>query len=280
MITADFHMHSAHSEDSDSPMEQQIEAAVAAGLKCICFTEHMDKDWPKDDGIKKGGAPADKALFELDTETYYKHCMECRDKFRDRIDIRFGVEYGFQPHLTEHNRAYASKYPFDFIIGSQHLMNGADVYYPENFAELSDREAFRAYFENELESICLFDGYDVFGHPDYIVRYGTNKNKDYHYNDHADVIDEILRQLIKRGKGIEINTAGFRKLGNEPNPSTEILRRYRELGGEIITVGSDAHTPGSVAYDFDRAEKLLLELGYTYYCIFKDRKPEFISLLK
>ena len=90
MIKADFHMHSAHSEDSDTPMEQQIEAAVEAGLKYICFTEHMDKDWPEDDGVKKGGAPVGKALFLLDTETYYKHCMECRDAYKDRIDIRFG----------------------------------------------------------------------------------------------------------------------------------------------------------------------------------------------
>ena len=278
MIIADFHVHSSHSEDSDTPMEQQIEAGIAAGLKYMCFTEHMDKDWPKDDGIMKGGAPLDMELFELDTDAYYKHCMECREKYKDRIDIRFGVEYGFQPHLAEHNREYTERYPFDFVIGSQHLMNGADVYYPENFADMSDREAFHAYFESELESICIFDGYDVFGHLDYIVRYGTNKNKDYFYKDHVDVIDEILRQLIKRGKGIEINTAGFRKLGNEPNPSSDILRRYHELGGEIITVGSDSHTPGSVAYDFDRARRLLLDTGYTYYCIFKDRTPEFISL--
>ena len=278
MITGDFHVHSSHSEDSDTPMEQQIEAGIAAGLKIMCFTEHMDKDWPKDDGIKKGGAPADKALFELDTDAYYKHCMECRDRYRDRIDIRFGVEYGLQPHLPEHNRAYAVEYPFDFIIGSQHLMNGADVYYPENFEDMSDSEAYHTYFENELESICLFDEYDVFGHLDYIVRYGRSKNKDYSYRDHADVLDEILRQLIKRDKGIEINTAGFRRLGNEPNPSTEILRRYRELGGEIITVGSDAHTPGSVAYDFARAREILLSTGYTHYCIFAGRKAEFIPL--
>ena len=279
MISADFHLHTAHSEDSDTPMEQQIEAGISAGLKIMCFTEHMDKDWPKDDGIKKGGAPRDKDIFLLDTDAYYKHCMECRDKYSGRIDIRFGVEYGFQPHLAEHNREYAAKYPFDFIIGSQHLMNGADVYYPENFADMSDREAFHAYFESELESICLFDEYDVFGHLDYIVRYGINKNEDYFYSDHAEVIEEILKQLIKRGKGIEINTAGFRKLGNEPNPCVEILRLYYELGGEIITIGSDAHRPESVAYGLERAGELLRGIGYTHYCVFRERSPEFLSLI-
>ncbi len=278
MIQGDFHVHSSHSADSDTPMEKQIEAGIAAGLKWMCFTEHMDKDWPIDDGIKKGGAPAGITLFELDTEAYCKHFAECREKYADRIDIRFGVEYGFQPHLAAHNREYTNRYPFDFVIGSQHLMNGADVYYPENFADMSDREAYHEYFENELESICLFDGYDVFGHLDYIVRYGRSKNRDYSYKDHADVLDEILRQLIKRDKGIEINTAGFRRLSNEPNPDTEILRRYRELGGEIITVGSDAHTPESVACDFKRARELLLSIGYTHYCIFSKRQAEFLAL--
>ena len=88
MISADFHLHTAHSEDSDTPMEQQIEAGISAGLKIMCFTEHMDKDWPKDDGIKKGGAPRDKDIFLLDTDAYYKHCMECRDKYSGRIDIQ------------------------------------------------------------------------------------------------------------------------------------------------------------------------------------------------
>ena len=281
MIISDFHLHSSHSEDSEAPMEEQIEAGIKAGLKYMCFTEHMDKDWPEDavpPGTEHNKSAVELNAFEVDTDAYYKHCLECREKYRDRVDIRFGVEYGFQPHLAEDNLKYVNAYPFDFVIGSQHLMDGLDVYYAESFADMTEKEAYRRYFECILESICIFDGYDIFGHIDYIVRYGPNKNKYYSYKDHDGVLDEILRQLIKRGKGIEINTAGYRKLGNEPNPSSEILKRYRELGGEIITVGSDAHSPGSVAYDFDRAEALLKELGYGYYCIFRDRKPEFIRL--
>ena len=143
---------------------------------------------------------------------------------------------------------------------------------------MSDREKFRAYFESELESICIFDEYDVFGHLDYIARYGTKGNEDYCFGDHAEVIDEILKQLIKRGKGIEINTAGFRKRGGEPNPCADILRRYFELGGEIITIGSDAHSTEYVACGLDRAGELLAGIGYTHYCVFKGRKPEFLPL--
>ncbi len=281
MILADYHLHSSHSEDSEIPMEEQIEAGIKAGLKYMCFTEHMDKDWPEEAVPKEGedaSGAEDLKAFEVDTDAYYEHYLECREKYKDRVDLRFGVEYGFQPHLGLHNTEYVSRYPFDFVIGSQHLMDGIDVYYPETFDNIPEKEAYHRYFECILESICIFDGYDVFGHLDYIVRYGPNKNKYYSYKDHAEVLDEILSQLIKRGKGIEINTAGYRALGNEPNPCRDILRRYHELGGEIITVGSDAHNPGSVAYDFSRAESLLKELGYTHYCIFKDRHPEFLGL--
>ncbi len=270
MITADFHLHSSHSEDSETEMEKQIEAGIEAGLKIMCFTEHMDKDWSENaDG---------RIMFEVDTESYYRHYLECRDRYRDRIDLRFGIEYGFRPHLTEHNREYINSYPFDFVIGSQHLMDGMDVYYPESFENKSEQEVYRRYFECTLESICLFDEYDVFGHLDYVVRYGPNKNKYYRYGDHEEVLEEILRQLIKRGKGIEINTSGFKHLGNEPNPCREILKRYHELGGELITIGSDAHEPGYVAYDFERARQLLLDTGYSHYCVFKDRRPEFVLL--
>lgn len=270
MILGDFHLHTAHSEDSETPMEQQIEAGIRAGLKYMCFTEHMDRDFPGSDGGKK--------LFEVDTDKYREHCMECREKYLDRMDVRFGIEYGCQSHLRQHNIDYVNQYPFDFVIASQHLVNGIDVYYPEYFEGMSEHEAYLKYFEATLESICVFDGFDVFGHIDYIVRYGPNRNRDYRYADYRDVLDEILKQLIMRDKGIELNTGGFRKLGDEANPGREILKRYREFGGEIITVGSDAHKPEDVAGDFDRAEALLKETGYEHYCIFKDRKPVFLDL--
>ncbi|MCR5419654.1 MAG: histidinol-phosphatase HisJ family protein [Lachnospiraceae bacterium] len=275
-MLADYHLHSSHSEDSQAPLEEQIEAGILAGLKYMCFTEHMDKDWPD---AQTGEKTTDHRPFEVDTKAYYEHFLKCREKYKGRMELLFGIEYGFQPHLREHNEAYIKKYPFDFVIGSLHLLDGVDVYYPDIYEEIGEKEAYRRYFERVLESICLFDGYDVYGHIDYIVRYGPKKNEEFFYGDHAEVLEEILAQLIKRGKGIEINTAGFRKLGNAPNPGIDILKRYHDLGGEIITVGSDAHEPRYVAAEFERARKLLLELGYTHYCIFKERRPEFYDLM-
>ena len=118
----------------------------------------------------------------------------------------------------------------------------------------------------------------MYGHLDYVVRYGPNKNKYYSYEKYADIIDEIIRQLVQHGKGIEINTAGFKYGLNHPNPTEEILHRYKELGGEIITIGADGHKPEHIAFDFDKVPDILKNAGFKYYTVFKERKPEFISL--
>jgi histidinol-phosphatase (PHP family) len=110
------------------------------------------------------------------------------------------------------------------------------------------------------------------------VRYGPNKNQFYTYGKYADVIDEILRSLIEKGKGIELNTAGFKYGLGHPNPTEDILRRYRELGGEIITIGADGHKPEHVAYDFKKVPEILRAAGFSYYTVFKQRKAVFYPL--
>ena len=120
--------------------------------------------------------------------------------------------------------------------------------------------------------------FDVYGHLDYIVRYGPNKNKYYTYETYADVLDEILRTLIQRGKGIELNTAGFKYGLGHAHPILPVLKRYKELGGEIITLGSDGHAPEQIAWDFDKVPELLKEAGFTHFTTFQERKPIFRKL--
>ena len=120
--------------------------------------------------------------------------------------------------------------------------------------------------------------FDIYGHLDYVVRYGPGKNNSYTYQKHSDIFDKILKFLIENNKGIELNTGGFRQGLGEPNPCTDIIKRYKELGGEIITVGSDAHTPEHIAHDFDKAHNILTTCGYKYYCVFHNRTPEYIRL--
>lgn len=136
---------------------------------------------------------------------------------------------------------------FDFVIGSSHLVGGVDPYYPEYFEKYGDHNGILRYFESILANIRTFDGFDVYGHLDYIVRYC--RAKAYCPAEYSDITDEILKTLISMGKGIELNTAGLKYGLGWAHPHPEVLKRYRELGGEMITVGSDgikrSITPGS-----------------------------------
>ena len=124
----------------------------------------------------------------------------------------------------------------------------------------------------------VYSNFDVYGHPDYVVRYGPTKDRGYSYEMYREIFDRILMTLIDMEKGIEINTGALARGMREPNPCIGILKRYRELGGEIVTVGSDAHEPGRIAHAFDRAAEILKDCGFRYYAIYEKRNPSFHKL--
>ena len=134
------------------------------------------------------------------------------------------------------------------------------------------------YYEATLANIRKLDCFDVYGHIDYIVRYAPNKRENYSILDYKDIIDEILKLLIENGKGIECNTAGFKYGLGVPNPENYVLKRYHELGGEILTIGSDGHKPEHTAYAFDKVPALLESCGIRYYTVFHNRKPIMLPL--
>lgn len=263
----DQHMHCNFSGDSDALPEDMIKAGIAHGLSGICFTDHLDYDYPEEPNI-----------FLLDFDNYFKELSDLREKYADKISVNIGIELGLQPQAAGQNLAVAEKYPFDFIIGSSHVVNHMDPYYPEFFAGRDEDAAYMEYFESVLENINSGVDFDVYGHIDYVVRYGPNKNAFYTYEKFKDIIDEILTQLISKGKGIEVNTGGFKYGLGHPNPTEDIIKRYRELGGEIITMGADAHVPEYVAYEFDKTAQIIKKCGFKYYTVFKNRKAEFIPL--
>lgn len=262
-ITCDFHMHSSFSSDSETPLECMIESAVARGLSAICFTEHLDLDYPENCGT-----------FSVDLERYRLELFRLRERYQGTITIRFGLEMGMQSHLGSRYARIAREYPFDFLIASQHLLDGQDPYYQAFWEKRDERASYRRYFESILENLKTMPEYDTLGHLDYIVRYGPTQNRFYSYEAYAEQIDAILRFLIAEGKCLEVNTAGFKYGLGHPNPEESVLRRYRELGGSLITVGSDAHRPEQIAYAFDKAETLLRELGFQSYTVFCRREPE------
>lgn len=267
-ITADFHLHTSFSGDSDTPMEEMILRGIGLGLNEMCFTEHNDFDYPVSPSEPEG-------FFELNPDAFLCEFLKLRDKYTSRIHLRFGAEIGLQPHLAQRNSAFAKAHDYDFIIGSSHLCHGKDPYYPSFYESRSQEDAYREYFESILENLKSFENFDVYGHLDYVVRYGPQKDHGYAYEQYQDIFDQILTELLQNGKGIELNTGGLLNGLREANPCTAILRRYKELGGEIITIGSDAHVPGNIAASFDRAAEMLTDCGFRYYCTFERRSVSF-----
>lgn len=270
MIQSDFHMHTKFSSDSETEPRDMVEQAIKLGLETICFTDHFDKDYPE--------CYSDVGDFSLDTDSYFGELKKLQEEYKDRLNIRIGVELGLQPHLGEFYREYVKSHPFDFIIGSVHVVDGEDPYYGGLFNRISDEDAYRHCFEKMLLNIKMQSDFDVLGHIDYIVRYGKTKADNYSYKKHADIIDEILRYVIEHGKGIELNTAGFKYGLGFGHPHPDILKRYKELGGEIITIGSDGHKPEHMAYDFHKVSGILKACGFEKYTEFIERKPIFRQL--
>lgn len=270
MISSDFHMHTDFSSDCNIPPRDMIEGAIKKGMHTICITDHNDKDYP----FYKEGV----VEFTFDVDKYFEVLEPLREEYADRIDVRIGIEIGLQPHLGKYYEELIHKYPFDFVIGSVHLIYGKDPYYEETFGEQSDEEVYRKTFEATLESLDGVKDFDVLGHIDYVVRYGKNRAQGYSYQKYADCLDEILKKVIAMGKGIELNTSGFKYGLGFCHPHPDIIKRYRELGGEVITIGADGHKPEHIAYDFQNVERLLKRCGFKYYTEFKGRKPIFRQL--
>lgn len=270
-IQADCHLHTHHSGDSQAPMEEMIKKGISMGLTTMCFTEHNDFDFPD---TEEGPG----SIFLLNVDSYLYELIGLKEKYADQIRILFGVELGLQPGVTRQNAVLAKSFDFDFIIGSSHLCNGMDPYYPPFFEGKTEKEAYMEYFESTLENIKKFNNFDVYGHLDYVVRYGPNRDTQYSYLAYRDVLDEILRTLLEKEKGLELNTGGLKSGMKDVHPRLDILKRYRELGGEIITIGSDAHKPENVADFFPRAKETLEAAGFRYYTIFEKRLPEFHKL--
>lgn len=268
-IRSDFHMHSDHSGDSETPMEDQIRAAVSLGLSSVCFTEHLDMDWPYQNTPDL--APG---TFEPDLDAFRQEYLRLRDKYRDRLAIFYGIELGLQPHLGDRLRSFTQQHPeFDFVLGSTHISHQMDPWYSVFFEGRTEEEAYRTYFEDSLLSLRAFHQIDSYGHMDYVVRYGPNRDRFYSYERYRDVIDPILDLLLEYDIALEINTAGLSKGLSQCNPCTGIIRRYRQMGGQKITVGADAHAPGQIAAGFDTAATILTEAGFDTYYTFERRQP-------
>ncbi len=272
MILSDQHIHSTCSGDAHNTLEEMVLSAIDKGLTHICFTEHQDIGYPYENSDLEPGT------FDLNTDSYLYELLKLRARYEDKIRICFGVEIGMQLSEVRANAIYAKSHEFDLVIASLHVIDGYDPFYKEYYEGKTEEEAYGRYFECMYENLLKFENFDILGHIDYIVRYGPSRDENYKYEQYRDTIDKILTYVIEHEKGIEINTAGIRKGLKSFHPTMNIIKRYHELGGEVITIGSDAHTVNSIGADFDRAEEALKECGFKYYSIIENRITEYKKL--
>lgn len=268
MITYDSHLHTSFSTDSDTPMEHIVQQAIRNHLEGITFTDHMDYHFPLCDDWN------DDTPFQFDTELYFDSINKYKKTYSDQICIYTGVEIGLKEDARKENERLCSNGVFDYVIGSIHLIQNMDPYYSKYWESFEERKALLLYFETTLNNLQNLGNIkiDTLGHLDYIVRYAPSGYRLYSYHKFSDVIDAILDELIKRDLCLEINTAGYKK-GDMPNPNVDILRRYRDMGGQWITFGSDAHTTEWVGYRFNDAKRVAAEAGFDHYVHFEQRKP-------
>ena len=270
----DTHMHTHWSGDSEADPRDMIAAARKKQLSGITFTDHLDWDYRTEPG-----------LFDLDLPHYCPTMRELATSCQEEgFRIRVGIELGLQPHLAARHRALLEEYDFDFCIGSIHQVDGEDPYYDACWEGKSISEAYRHYFQATLDNLNAFFEIDALGHLDYISRYGMRvaaargEDGTLRLSDYLGEIDAILHFLIRHNIALEVNTGSFRYGYPQPNPSAEILSRYHELGGRLLTLGADAHKPADVAIGFDRLPALLKDCGFDCYYVYDKRQPVEVPL--
>ena len=259
----DYHMHSRVSFDGKSDALDMALVAKERGLKEICFTDHIDRE-----------INVEKEIMVFDQQVYkdtYEH-LEVPG-----LKIRKGVEYGLKVGCAGQMRQDLKRYDFDFVLGSVHFVNEVDVYLEPYWAGKNLQEAYREFMEETLRCVQEHENFDVLGHLTFICKGRGNPTKELlYYKDHREILDEILRELARKGKGMEINTSGVDRCGGFL-PTADFFRRFKELGGEIVTIGSDSHNAERVGQYSKEACEIMKDI-FGYVCTFEKRQPIFHKL--
>ncbi len=261
----DCHMHTNFSTDSNMDALIACETAIGLGLEGIAFTDHVDFDFPGEDSM-------------IDFDQYFAEMTSVREKYKDRIKLLHSVEVGIQPHVLTESMSLITAYPFDYVLASVHVMDGIDPYMREYYKNKSKLEAYERYLHEIYFMIKNFVSFDMVGHFEYIIRYSSYADRTLRYNDHKEILDAIMTELIQQGRGFELNTGTYRNQPADAQYDFEVLKRYRELGGELICLGSDAHTPEHIGIRFDYFAQMLRDAGFKYTVHFEKRKPVFNRL--
>lgn len=262
----DAHNHTFFSEDCEASLDSMIESAISKGIKHYTITDHLDLDY-QDKRFK----------FDLNHRERKEAIQIAQEKYKDKIEIYYGLECGVQPHIIKEAEEIIKNEGFDFVIASMHTTHKKDLYNQDFYQGLTPLEAYKAYLKEFTICLDSMNQYSVVGHLDIVKRYDTSLHQ-VSLEDVKEEIHDLLRVVISKGKGIEINTSGYRDAFNHAFPHPQILAWYQELGGYLITLGSDAHFPERIAQFYPKALECLESLGFNNIAVFKEMKPFFISI--
>lgn len=267
----DFHIHSSFSMDCEYLVEEMVGAGIDKRLKMICFTDHIEYDTGQN-----------KIDIDFKHKDYFQKINQVKYIYKHDIEVLAGLEIGIQPYLANRYNVLIDNNPCDFIIMSVHSIGDVDrecVYLESFVKDKTPIDSILEYYEHMYRCILSYDNFDVVGHLDYVDRFFSKPNTVPEFHEYSYMVEKVLKLIISKGKGIELNTSGRRYSLDYYHPKTEILCLYRDLGGEIITIGSDAHRPEDIGHDYQQVKALLKTLGFRDIYIFKERKGHKISLL-
>lgn len=255
-MLADYHIHTHNSDDSQATMEQYAKRALELGFKDICFTDHVE--YAMMSSIVRG------------EKDYYGDYKKVFAEYGDKLNLRFGAEFGVQTDNIDFFKSFFNKYPFDFILLSCHTIDGLGLFDGGYLEGKTQKEYNEGYYNEILNVVKNFKDYSVLAHLDLIRRYDKTY---YGFEKMKDVIAEILTEAINDGKGIEVNTSCFRYHIPDLTPSVDILKLYKDLGGEIITIGSDSHNVNQFGFEVADVREQLVELGFEHFYTFEKMQP-------
>lgn len=280
MNLIDCHTHSANSPDGHSSPEDMVKTAAAQGLAAYALTDHCEVNrWFSIEhyGAKPNGY--DTYDFGRDFEISMAENSALKEKYAGKINFLCGIELGQASHDFGLAEAIAGDKRLDFVIGSMHQLPDNDDFAFIDFSQNSVPDLLEKYY-SEVYRLCKWGGFDVLGHLTYPLRYiegdGGIKTDMSLYED---IIRQSLRLLIENGKGIEINTSGLRQAYGQTFPNLYRVKMFREMGGEILSVGSDAHRAEDLGKGIAEGAEIAAAAGFTHLCCFKERKPNFIKII-
>jgi histidinol-phosphatase (PHP family) len=284
-ILTDLHTHTNISPDAQSSPEEMCERAAQLELAAYAITDHCDCNlWlPADEVSESPEKLVDRDMYG--SRDYSRKSIaaqtELKEKYWGRLNLLCGIELGQPLQNIAVAEEVVTNPALDFIIGSHHQNVGKDDFYWFDYGKLSETEIYALLdkcFEETL-AMCEWGKFDVLGHLTYPLRYICGEyGIEIRLDRYEEIIREIFRTLIQNGKGIEINTSGLRQKYGKTLPCLEYIKLYRELGGEIITLGSDAHSCADLGKGIADGIELARQAGFSYTSFFRERKPQFIKI--